>query len=292
MGVVMGKYGVVDGVSSVLNWTISDEIAITRRRLSNTKAGSTRAPGVKAWTGSFVSLGKVPAVMPGADFDFAGFIGPDSGIPGETGVAYEGSAMVDSVSATWNWGNNEPLAWTVNFSGHLDVTINTAAIYTDDTNPDIRTPCDFGGGPKFSTTLADTLATIAAGSNKLTNVVTAALTITAENGSYVNSDTDCNTGRLSGTVDWSLAIVQQDTTRQLLKGAKCGLILPVGGGEYWGFRWGMVRGYTGVGADNDGAGVYQHTFNIDMHGVDATAGAGQIILPGESADWWPVAVAP
>lgn len=279
MSVHSGKFGVVNGQSTIRNWTVTETRNNVRYRASNTRGGSGRVPGVHSWQGSFAGMGGLPLVMPGEVFTFAGYTAPTDNVLGANGQRITGQAIVDNIAITWDWAAANPVSYQVNFSGHLDPTWTSAAALSDATIPEIEPPCGiiFEYSIDDGTTFAE-----------LEDLTTATLTLTAENQSYVNSSTNCYTGRIAGPFDWTLAITQQSDERAggaFDIGDNLVLKAYTNPTEYWLLKWGMLKDFTGLNVDRESGAILQRTMNLEMNGFVGGA-VGKVEKPG-AATFWP-----
>lgn len=284
MGVHSGKFGVIDGVSTMRNWQIADVMTAKRFYASNTQGGAGRRKGIREWTGSFAQYGAEPLYLPGETFDFAGYTAPDNDTLAGVGTVYEGTVMVDNIAITWDWRNGELLSMVTNFSGDGVLTITDAdTALSDATFPDppevAGTKVQMGTNPTY---------------NDVPNLATAVLTLTAENQSYVNSSCyDAGSGhvwtkRKMGNVDWTLALTIDETVRTgtgipLINGSEEWKLF-INATEFWHLKWGRVENWTGINVDIESAAIIGGTVNIGMDGHDGSS-AGSIILPDLSTMW-------
>jgi hypothetical protein len=306
MGVHSGLFGVVNGRNTVRQWSIEDTQAAQKYVASNTKAGSGRRRGVRDWTGSFQQYGHTPIVMPGYTFAFQGFTAPDNDQQAGTGTIYSGTAMVTQVVVTWNWGSGEIINIQTDFGGHLTLTRSDGqAALSDLTTPvvpqicgtQIRvisvkddTPADVEGS------LGDASDSGAGGEDQWPNLETATLTITSDVKTYVNSSTGCWTGRTRGPIDFTLAVVEQETKRsggihnaiQIEESLelKCFVTEDL----YWHLKWAHIEGFTGISVNPETGDIISRTVNMGMDGIDpdGAKGTGFIKTPG-GATFWPLA---
>lgn len=285
-----GRFGVINGASTVRNWSIVDTEALQPFKASNTKAGTGRRRGVKSWTGAFNAYGPAPAWMPGASFSFAGFTAPANDTSG-VGVKYSGTALVDSISVLWDFMNAAILQCTVNFSGHLALTIASGqAQLLDASTPTAPEICGLklqAAELDNDTGDLDDFADIAA-------VATATLNITAVNQPFVNSDTACWTGRKAGPIDWTMGIVLQTDDQPYAKGTDLALKLFTENAVdpddslFWLLQYAKVKEYTGLQVDLETGAIISQTMNLEMNGHPIGATDGVITLPGDVA-YWPAA---
>lgn len=287
MGVFSGKFGHVDGQSTVRNWTINQPSTPPSFAASNTQGGMGRRGGVRDWTGQFSNYGATPTVMPGDSFTFTGYTAPDGGTPGGSGEVLTGAALVDSVVITWNWQNGEIIGHQVNFGGHLALTEQSSSVSVDSSQPDVPT---FNGTKiKMST---DEFVGM---EEEIPNLTSATLTITAENQTYVNSDTVVSgvtwTGRKAGNIDWTLAMNQEDNAKQGSTGiptigSRYNFRLFDDATSYWDLLWGHVVDFTNLNVDRETGAIISRTINVAMDGFDGTS-TGKITLPGAGSNFWP-----
>ncbi len=278
MGVHSGKFGVVDGISTVRNWAISDVMAPQPYVASNTLFGTGRVKGIEEWSGSFGVYGSTPPVMPGESFSFLGYTAPTNDVTGN-GMRYSGTALAENTKISWNWGSGEIIAVTVDFKGHLALAAAVGAEIFDNAAPTVPP-------------IAGTKITYSADGNawtELENLLSAELTITNALKEYVNSSTASGgriwKGQKSGPLDWALSITQQDVQRaSFAKGDNVQLRLYVNDTEYYELKWGLVGEFSGLTVDRETGAIMQQTINLNMSGFNGST--GHIKLPGGS-QWWP-----
>ncbi len=277
MGIHSGKFAVVNGKSTVRSWSISDTMALMKFVASNTQGGSGRRKGVKSWSGSYNQYGATPAAMPGEMPTFAGYTAPDSDTVGGDGDIYSGTTIIDSVAVTWNYGGGDILSMVTNFSGHLSLS-KTSDLLADATDP--TTPEICGLPIEYST---DNGATFTA----LSNLTQAVLTITSANQAFVNSSTNCETGRKPGPIDFTLALTRQESNldADFAKGDDLIFKMWVDDTNFWFLKWCKVKEFTGLTADTETGAIIQHTVNLEMNGFVDGFGIGLIMLPGNSVYW-------
>jgi hypothetical protein len=275
MGVHSGRFGVVDGISTVRNWSINDVSAPQKFVASNTLNGAGRRKGIRSWSGSFGVYGHTPPVMPGEFFAFAGYTSPDDDVSGD-GTVYTGDAVVDSIALTVNWQNGEIISNVVNFSGHLVLT-NSTDEYLDVTAPTVPEVC----GAKIQHDAA-TPGTFA----DWENIAQATLNISAANGSYVNSSTNCWTGRKAGPVDATLSVVEQETSRSDLDiYDDVQIKLYVTASLFWHFKWMHLKEFSNISVDRESGAILSRTANFEKNGF--VGGATGFIKKPDTTTWWP-----
>lgn len=281
MGAHSGKFGVVNGQSTVRNWTINEVQEAKAYVASNTKGGTGRIKGVHDWSGSFGAYGGQPAAMPGETLAFAGYTAPNDNTVGSDGQRYSGSAIVDSVAITLNWATGDILSYVLNFSGNGALTKDTG-LYSDATTPDVppivlgRVDWLTGTGPDVWT--------------EWENIAQAVLTITAANQAYVNSSSVVSgiawRQRLAGIIDFTLAITEQETLRASLPsiGTSEAIRLYINATEFYELRNANLLDFSGITVDRETGAITQRTVNFGMDGWSAGV-EGEIILPDLSTFW-------
>lgn len=284
MGLYSGRYGAIDGISTVRQFSLSDQQAPAKAVASNTKQGVIRRPGVHSWSGSYQGFGAIPAVQPGVPFSFEGYGAPTGGVFGSNGQRYRGTAVANSVQVMWNWKTAEILGHTVNFAGHLELVIEDDVAVVDASEPDILqnpgTKAQWAPSPTFSS-FAD-----------LPNLVQAQLTLSCQLQAYVNSSTYVNgkvwTGQEPGApFDWTVALTQEDENRVtdiFDKGDDVALKLFVDDTRFWLLEFGHVRDFSGLNVNRETGAILQRTINIDMNAYYGDYG---VVLDPDSNQWWP-----
>lgn len=290
-GPYSGKFGVVNGISTVRDFTINDGHTPNIYSASNTLFGVSQARGVEFWDGNFNHYGHSPVVLPGEIFQFIGYGAPINNISG-SGWRYVGNAICESAVITWDWTAGGILSVVENFKGHLNLTEQGAvgASISDESIPSI---------PHVACTRIDYSAN---GSDWTTwnNLAQAVLTLTCELQEYVNSSTtvdDNGTCRIwkgfrPGRVLWTLAVTEQELDRSIFaKGDVLQFRAYVSDTEFYLLKWGMVNDFTGIQVNRETGAIVQQTVNIGMHGFDTSAGSyaastGQVLLPS-TEQWWP-----
>lgn len=282
-GVHGGKFAVVDNVSTVRNWSITETMTPAKSVASNTGGGTARRSGVSAWTGKYDAYGHTPYKIPGESFTFTGFTAPadDVSTPGDT---WTGTVIVDSVVITWDWKAGTDIAHTVNFSGSLTLSVSTAAVITDATDPELFPIC---GVPLKYIKISGTVST----DTVYANISQAVLTLSATNQSYVNSSTACGTGRKAGPIDWSLQVTEETSGQHadIVKGAEFEFKLFVDAvpTNCWDLKNGIVEGFTNLNVDRETGAIISRTVNISMQGVMSNGDLGFIKKPGATTVWPP-----
>lgn len=289
MGVHSGKFGTLNGIPTVRQWSINDDQALAKGIASNTNFGPFRRRGVEEWNGNFTQYGKQPTVMPGAAFNFAGYTAPDNDAGGN-GVQYAGVAYARQTTIVWNFTGGEMINIATDFDGHLNFTTQgVSGSVILDTAPPVIPPIVLGN-VQYSTDGVTWVNWI--------DVSQATLTIMNEIQEYVDSSTIVLAssiphlwkGRKSGNMDVTLAVVENNTDRSRWnKGDDIAVRLFVDATLNYEIFWFTVEKFTNIQVDRESGKIIQQTVNLGFNGVNAaTVVTGHIKLP-DTTTWWPVA---
>ena len=291
MGVFSGKYGAVGDVDTVRNWVLNELTTPAEMRASNTLGGTARYEGVYDYNGTFEGYDGVPPYMPGDYFDFTGYTAPSTGALGVAGITKSAvNAIVQEVTINWNWQSGELLNWALSFAAGEPLAITEAqAVVQDLVLPVPKIIC----GTKVTLTASDTV---------WPNIVSASLTIRANNPTYVNSSTNGYTGRRRGIIDWTAAIVEEADQTDVSLGVAACLGTQVGSDNilrlwcdattYWDLYWAHFVDVSDLRVDNDTGAIVGQTNNFAMMGFNKENGQnGRVGRPGEDGAsnpfWWP-----
>lgn len=211
MSVISGKYGKVQGYSTVKNWSISHSADLQPLIASNTLCYPVRIDGNKDWTGSFEAYGKemVAALFPGKLFQFLGGFDAD-GVASASVYGVDSGAsgcIVESVEMKINIANGDPLMYTVNFAGNNDLTIGLVAVTADTTSPEMWPTVDTGGNVRMTwgDATVDVLA-VDPTTNELPDITEMTLNISCDLKDYVSSDSTGFVKRIAGTYDLTCSV--------------------------------------------------------------------------------------
>jgi hypothetical protein len=290
MAVYSGKYGAVNGMSTVRNWVLNETTQPAEYRASNTRAGTGRKEGVYDYTGSFEGYGGVPPIMPSEYFDFVGYTAPTTGAFGVAGLTKNATnAIVQSVTINWDWTTGGLLDWMVNFAaGEPNIITEASAAVTDLSLPAVKIVCP-------------TKITVSENIVLWPNLTRASLTITANNPSFVNSSTQGRTGRRAGIIDWNASVTEQATAVNpniglsnclgSIVGAETLMQMYIDATLFWGLKWAHFVDVSDLRVDNDTGAIIGQTNNFAMAGFDDDGVSGYIARPGEDGAsnpyWWP-----
>lgn len=280
-----GKFMRINGIDTARLWTIVEQATQPKAVASNTLLGTARKRGVHSWNGTYQAFGAKPLVMPGSTFHFIGYGSPDNNVSGGTGLRYDGNAMCQRVVINWDWKTGAIIGHTVTFAGDLELDKATGSDPGDSVTPNL---------PETTGTKILWGANTTTPATELPAVVSAQLTISALTESYVNSSTYINgrawTGQVSGPIDWSLQIQQEDTER--LTGIfdiddVIGLRIFTDSTLYWELAYGIVRDFSGITVNRETGAIIRRTINVDMNAYYGS-NAGHVLYPDVShTQWWP-----
>lgn len=273
MSVISGKSGAVDGAGTVRDWSVSSSADIQAYIASNTSGGTGRLAGNKDWSGSYKAYGHTPANLPGASFTFTGSVDGTNGVTG--------TARVDSVDIECDIEGGGIISHTVNFSSNGALTLGSAAA-TDATVaiPPSAIGCDVQ------------LGTVASSPSwtPVTDVRSWTLTLTADNQSYVSSDTAGETKRNEGNLDAtvSYSVYEGDPSGLPAVNSIAAIRLYTSASAYWELLWVMFGEASDIQTDIEGGSLVGATLNASMNAV-ATVGetdtVGTIKTPAEATIW-------
>ena len=277
-GALGGRYGVINGITGVRNWQVSQNGAPAVYANSATAIGHGRKAGITSWAGGFSNHGAVPPVLPGILFGFAGFTAPDNGILGGVGYKYTGNAMVDSVAINWDWQGGNVIENQTSFQGALALT-TVAGSYP---------PTDAGvSDPQTSTGTSIQYSADGATWVTLANLTQASLQITNGVQPVVNSSTAGGTDRRAGLVDWTANINVQDT----LLGSGLTQFTPYQWRFYtdntlfWLLKWGQVKEFTNLQVSPESGAIIGYTLSLEMC-AEVAGVLGSIKAPGAGSSYW------
>jgi len=273
MGVISGRAGAVNGVSTMRTWTISTSADVQAAVASNTKHGTVVIDGNTDWSGNYTAYGHTPAKLPGETF--AGTFSLDE----TNGLA--GSAIVDSVTIVVDIFAGAIIQHTVNFSGNGAVTRGAAAA-TDVTIPD--PPTSIGCKLEIGTMVGTAVWTA------VTDVRTMTLVLTSSNQAYVSSDTAGATKRLEGNLSGTFAatVYTDDPSDLPEENDVYRVRMYVTPTLFWLLEFVEFAGQADLGADVEGATIVGANLTGQWTGyasVSAVATEGSIKTPAVATVW-------
>lgn len=286
MTIGSGKFGVVNGVTKVRDWSMSIIDSGELYRDSSTRAGAVRNSGIIDSNGQFSVNDGTPVLYPGNFFKFEGYPLPTSGVYDSDGVIWTiDTAIIESFSSTWNWGKAQTLTSTYTFAQGTACPTFVVGHYLDVSLVTPAKMCSLG----FTISLND-IDWVA-----YDNMVSATFTLTRSNPEITNSAYGCCTGRTPGNIDWTLSITEENdynvvgTATPVPIGTNVALRLYVTAATYWELSWGRLQSWTDLVVDRDSGRIVQKTCNYAMNGISGGI-LGAIFAPGAVQVWPPVIV--
>lgn len=277
MGVHSGEYGVLENISNVRSWDISEETQPEVIRNSATKGAAARIDGVARWAGNWEAEGGIPYKMPGEVItDFRGYTAPDDNVYGSDGNIAKGNVIIQSVAITLNWGGSESVRHSTVFQGTSPLTFEEG--FFEDPGPlvigkicDVK--IDYG----------------ASGSEVLLeNIEQAVLTFTRENQAYINSSTNCVEAYIPGPIDWSLAITLQDNRRPIPLQTDERFRVWINETQFYILEFGHVEAYNTLNVNPSTGEIITQEMSVMMQAIRQSDGqTGQIVIPGGDIYWPP-----
>lgn len=265
------------------NWVLNSTSSPEVRRYSGLRFGTQRIPGFVEHSGTFEGFGGRPPLFVGDTFRFIGYTAPTTGVPCTPGCAYILPAMVNSLTITWNWTQeNKGVNWSIGFQGTGALTTN--ATYDDPCDDLVYcdpNPCN------LTFVMKDPCAADAV--VEWCNLVSATLTFTNESVAYSNNSTSCTVARDVGNLDWTLDVVDQNTC-----------IIPTLGSDYWFeiadsattkwiLKWGQFLDIVNYRVDAETNTMIDKTNRFGMQAVNccvpATPVRGSILNPAGVTVW-------
>lgn len=259
-----GRFGMVNGASTVQDWSVEDSQQLFEVVASNTAGATGQTGSVEDWQGNFTCFGYTPFAMPGDQFSFIGYTAPDNDASG-VGWTYSGQALISQLVANWNFTAGEVLSLAYDFQGHLALTPNAAAAQISDGTV-ASAPLVQATKIQYSTDNGSTWT-------NWTAVSTVAFTVTNGLQTYVDSDTIVNsriwTGRKKGISKATIAITEHNNDRtRFIKGQQLMLRLYVTSTLFWEIKWAKVENFSGLKVDMKSGAILQQTVNLKFSIID------------------------
>lgn len=291
MGVHGGRFGVVNNVPAMINWSIEDDSDTKEVINSQTYAMPSQLPGINHWSGSIEQNGANPVagLMPGTIFAFQGYTNPDNDTAGGTGSIYSGNIMVERMTLALNWETGDVEKISYEFQGALGLTLQTGQTALTD----VTTPNYYGTKQLPQPKIAVASGTGAPGS--LTNwpyVTQLSLTLSNEIQPVVNASTGGLTDRKAGPWKLEVSATEQEILRSLFDKDNV-LHLQIytkpDASQFWDIKWLHVKNFTGIQVNRETGAIISRNVALPFRAWDAetTPILGAITLPGAGSDWWP-----
>lgn len=276
MGALSGTSGAIDGISTVMQWSVESKADLEAWVASNTLGMEVVSDGNDDWSGSYQAKGHTPAKMPGDAFTFSG------SIDGAKGVS--GTAIIDSIEVVANQETGETIGHTVTFSGNGALTLGAS------TSADATVPEEYSAkGRKVEIAAPAAAPTFA----ELTDVKKVTFKFTAANAAYVNSSTSGHTLRKKGPVSGELSIDANfsDPATLLVPNTVKSVRVYVTATTYWLFSWIKFGNLSNITTDIKTGAIVSATMGgkfTGMQVISDVATRGEITDPA-AATWWPPA---
>lgn len=279
-GPLSGKYGVIDGITDITQWQVSEESTPVESVTSATRGGRRRSSGIKSSSGSFAGKSGLPPLKPFEVLAFAGYTAPDDEIYGSDGVIVTGNIYAGTITINWNWAGSEDVNYNIDFSFDQDMVIGTG-IYKD-LGPPLEAsicPCKIEYGDAGSEV-------------EIEHITSATLTFTIDLLEYINSSTNCATGRKPGPLDWSLSIEIQDNVRPIPIQSDVRLKCWINATQYFVLEFGHLASYTTLNVSPSTGEIISQSMDFMMQAYkqsDLTT-LGAIYWPDDAVNpiWPPV----
>lgn len=255
-----GRLGVVDGISTVLNWKTSEKSDNQAYTASNTQGGTGRLPGNTDWNGSFDFLGHTPPVIPGNTFSFVGYDGNQTA---------SGTGIVDAAGITIDVEGGKIIQGSLSFSANGPLVLGAGSA-TDVTIPD--PPSAIGCKALWNAA-------------ELLDIAKMVLNLKATNPSYNSSTTGGATARRQGNFDFDGTIDLKINTLAGLptKGDIQILKLYVGASTFWELKWAIID-EVATSVDVNTQAINAATIRFSKAGFKSGA-VGYVKTPSVTTIW-------
>lgn len=267
--IISGRYGSVNGISQVQNWSLDWTTTDNAHANSFTQGGKQRDEGINDWQGTFNSEGAITSLDLN-DFTFTGRTG--AAARGGTGTTYSGNAVITglTVSGDISSGGRVLLAFT--YAGNGALAMATGAS-NDSTTPVI---------------LLAKNCTVTWNSETV-DFQQFSFSIINEAQTYVGSDTvvdgTCWTKRYPGLLDWTGNLTVKATEPLGTNGTVSSLKIACGNTDLLEFDYARLISTTGITADPSSGALVGFTTNFGMCAHNDSGTLGSIKLFGTQI--WP-----
>ncbi len=271
MAVRWGDEAVIDGATSVRQWTVNYTEDENPYAATNTQGGTDRHCGILDWTGAYAAYGGKPIKFPAESLTFKGEAAGDLGC--------SGTAITERVQILWNHAKNDYVSHIVYFGGNSDLFLGWVGILADSTVPtglycSGETQIQISGVP-------------------LTNVQQAMLDLKAVHGKppgqigNVPYATGGKIRRVAGRIDWTAWVeVLADPNFTLLPQPRATYELQmfVNATEYWDLNYARVLRLENLGANTEDSELITVRIHFGMKGVYGSV-YGSIVDPDGTTKW-------
>lgn len=276
-----GKYGVIDGLTDILNWSDTEESTPVESVTSATRGGRRRSSGTLDGSVSFAGKGGIPPVKPFVRHNFKGYSAPDDDVYGSNGVTKDGFIYATSIVVNMNWEGNEDVNYSID--GACDGLLTIGSGFYEDPGPPLEAsicPCKIEYGDLGLEV-------------EIEHIASATLTFTIDMVEYMNSSTNCEMERKPGPIDWSLDINLHDNVRPVPIQSDERLKVWISATQYFVLEFGHLASYSDFNVDIEGNSIVGQTMNWGMQAFkqsDLTT-IGAIYWPDDAVNpiWPPTA---
>lgn len=260
---------------------------------SNSKVGTIRAGGTKAWSGDMTFASAGLSVFPGKSYENVSFFSGNEVNALNEGIVRSGKIVVTSANATINFGNGEPIQWNCAFNGSEALTetqlTSKAEIdpYIDNTQPVIVS------GQSATCTVKKANGTTVETTNWHLTQIDIALSA-AVSGGVATMDSNGWLVYCTGAVDFTFSMVFSNSTTDDLdfdNGDELSVDILLSNGQHMEFKWIRIGEIGSISCDNSSAEPLSMTVNGAMQAYAQTAeasgengGYGQIKI-GNTIYW-------
>lgn len=269
-----GILGAINGVSTVRNWRVNRQASLQSFVASNTKGMTGSLKGNEDWSGSFSQYGHTPAHLPGDEVTFLG------SIDGVKGVS--GNALIDSVEIVIDIESGAIITMNTSLSGNGALALDVAAAVTDTEFPEIFS--SIGRKVEIATPSDDPSFV------EVPHVRTVTIRLTANNVSFVSSETAGNVnrkkGNLSASLSMSLYAEDNSLSNLILPNSLKSVRVYVESDKFWQFDAILFGGLSDITIDREAAAMIGASLEGNFTGHYNSETEGQIIMPNTTV-WWP-----
>lgn len=279
-GPLSGKFAAVKDVTDLLNWEVSEESTPVESITSATQGGRRRSSGVLSASGSYNRKSGHPGIKPFEVLAFEGYTAPDNETYGTTGIIVTGNIYAATITVNMNWAGNEDVNSSVDFQFDQAMTIGAGIVL--DPGPPLESsicPCKIEYGDEGAEV-------------EIEHIASATLTFTIDMLEYINSSTDCQTGRKPGPIDWNLEIVLQDNSRPVPIQSDERLKIWINATQYYILEFGHLQSYTTLSSNPSTGEIITQSMSwvMQAHKQSDYATLGAIYWPDDPVNpIWPIA---
>lgn len=266
MSVVSGITCLVNGISSMAQWQITERNTPAKFSTSDMAGGQGRASGNTDWKGWYRIYGHTPVDFPGDDFTFAG-----DAMEGATGFGVTGDAIIDRITIKAPGEEGQLIESLVEFSAKDSDLTRGAASGTAGAVAAVYSACE---------------RKVAVGGADVTDTRGWTLILSAKNRAYASSETECNIYRVAGIVDaqFEYKVYAEDADSLPTAGDIAIIKFYVTDTLFWQLTWGIFEAPMEWGGDREGQEPVGSIIRGSFTGQNGTS-LGTIISPAPATLW-------